>query len=75
MSDERAVSPNYEEMYNDLRKENECLRAELKALHTESKSTSEALDQQTAMVNELQAKVSWYKGQVEAYQYCLNTRR
>lgn len=49
-------------------KELDCIKAEREELF-------HRLEKAEANNREMRAKVEWYKGQIEAYQYCMNCHR
>lgn len=48
-------------------------KAAQERIYTLEKQLESKADEST--VNDLLCKIEWYKGQIEAYQYCMNCRR
>lgn len=59
----------------DLKCELDDARTAYKVARAENKELSLKLEKCQHENHELLGKVEWYKGQIEAYQYCMNCRR
>lgn len=51
------------------------LKSELDAVSKMLKETTIRADKAEYALKEAEGKIEWYKGQIEAYQYCMNCRR
>lgn len=75
MSNEYENRRDYESEYNRLAEKFDCIYAEnqeLKSALDVARVRSAELETSNA---ELLSKIEFYKGQVDAYQYCMNCRR
>ena len=51
------------------------LKSELDAVSKMLKEATVRADKAEYALKEAEEKIEWYKGQIEAYQYCMNCRR
>lgn len=51
------------------------MKCHLKNVHDERSKIGLELEQALKRIDELHGKIEFYKGQVDAYQYCMNCRR
>ncbi len=58
-----------------LQDENNALKCEFSRLKDETEKRCLQFEQAQKEINELQNKIRFLEGQIEAYQYCLNCRR
>lgn len=63
------------EYTNSLKQENDCLKAELKDIKCVLDKRTTELKLQHEEKQELQFKIKFLEGQIEAYQYVMNCRR
>ncbi len=59
----------------DLKYDLDDARTAYKAARAENEELLHKLEKCQQEIRELLSKVEWYKGQIEAYQYCINCRR
>lgn len=59
----------------DLRAENDDLKKALYAAREDVKRLEELLQVKGGMIKNLRAENRFLEGQIEAYQYCMNSRR
>lgn len=57
--------------FNSLRAYAENLEEVIKEIQSENIRIKQSLDE----IDALKSKIEFYKGQIEAYQYCMNCRR
>ena len=58
-----------------LKQKLECVLAEREELCCSYEKVRTNLETLENVVSELKSKIEFYKGQIEAYQYCMNCRR
>ena len=58
-----------------LRQECECLRAHIKESEDVASKLRLKYEEAQKKIEELNGKVKFLEGQIEAYQYCMNCRR
>lgn len=58
-----------------LKQKIECVMAEREELYYSFEKAKTNLETLENVVSELKSKMEFYKGQIEAYQYCMNCRR
>lgn len=66
---------NMTEMEISLKQENDCLKAELNKMKCALDKRSAEYGLQHKENQELQFKIKFLEGQIEAYQYAMNCRR
>ena len=75
-NDEQVTfKPNYEEELKIRCCEIADLKRALAAANDERSKIGVQYEQTLATVDELRGKIEFLKGQIEAYQYCMNCRR
>lgn len=60
---------------DELLKSIECLKAENEEIRSRLKTVINDLENKEIFLANAEKKIEWYKGQIEAYQFCLNCRR
>ena len=60
---------------DDLKNENECLKRELHSLADQLQKSAIQGEEQNEIIRQLNQKIRFLEGQIEAYQYCMNCRR
>lgn len=63
------------EKENPLKQENDCLKSELQEIRCVLDKRTKEYELQCKEISDLQSKIRFLEGQIEAYQYCLNCRR
>ncbi len=70
-----AMKPNYEEELKIRCAEIMDLKRHLSAVNDERDKLGAQYERALETIEELHRKVEYLKGQIEAYQYCMNCRR
>lgn len=75
MNDGRCSALNYEEELKIRDQEIESLKCSYEKMHDEISKLGLQCDQLRKEKSDLERKIGFLEGQVEAYQYCMNCRR
>lgn len=75
MTDEYTTKPNYEAECIKLKEKLDCIYAENQELKCALDAVRVRSAELEASNTELLSKIEFYKGQIDAYQYCMNCRR
>lgn len=66
---------NMTEKEISLKQENDCLKSELQEIRCVLDKRTKEYELQCKEITNLQSKIRFLEGEIEAYQYCLNCRR
>jgi len=72
---ERTCAPNYEAECEQLRNTVRVLEEKYSALYDENSKLSILYQELLKEKSDLDRKIGFLEGQIEAYQYCMNCRR